>query len=431
MAITIKIPETGESISEVILSKWLKSDGDQVKEKESICVLETDKADFELTAPAAGILRTLKKEGDTIQVGEEIASIEGAEGKELSSEEAIQTIKKVEEKEVAVKEEEKVISGEDLSPAVRRLVEEHNLRPETIQGTGHGGRLTKQDVLTFIENQQSEKPVEVDTEPEISAPVRTEEIHADEKHGTISEEEHFGRSVTFERDGTKRIPMSKIRRRIAQRLVNAHQITAMLTTFNEIDLNEVLAIRTRYKERFDKVHGVSLGLMSFFARACVLALNEFPNLNAKIDGDDIVHHQYVHLGIAVSTDRGLVVPVLRNVEKMSFAQIEIEIKRMANAARIGKLSIEELSDGTFSITNGGVFGSLLSTPILNMPQSGILGMHAIKKRPVAVNDEIVIHPMMYVALTYDHRIVDGRESVSFLVRIKELLEDPARLMLEI
>lgn len=431
MAITIKIPETGESISEVILSKWLKSDGDQVKEKESICVLETDKADFELTAPAAGILRTLKKEGDTIQVGEEIASIEGAEGKELSSEEAIQTIKKVEEKEVAVKEEEKVISGEDLSPAVRRLVEEHNLHPETIQGTGRGGRLTKQDVLTFIENQQSEKPVEVDTETEISAPVRTEEIHTEEKHGTISEEEHFGRSVTFERDGTKRIPMSKIRRRIAQRLVNAHQITAMLTTFNEIDLNEVLAIRTRYKERFDKVHGVSLGLMSFFARACVLALNEFPNLNAKIDGDDIVHHQYVHLGIAVSTDRGLVVPVLRNVEKMSFAQIEIEIKRMANAARIGKLSIEELSDGTFSITNGGVFGSLLSTPILNMPQSGILGMHAIKKRPVAVNDEIVIHPMMYVALTYDHRIVDGRESVSFLVRIKELLEDPARLMLEI
>jgi 2-oxoglutarate dehydrogenase E2 component (dihydrolipoamide succinyltransferase) len=232
-------------------------------------------------------------------------------------------------------------------------------------------------------------------------------------------------------DGTRREPMSKLRKKIAERLVNAQQTAAILTTFNEIDLQNVMDIRAKYKEKFEKTKGVGLGFMSFFAKAVVLALKEFPKVNGQIDGDDIVYHDYVHLGIAVSTDRGLAVPVLRNAHSMSFAKIESEIKRLATATRDGKLSLEELSGGTFTITNGGVFGSLLSTPILNPPQSGILGMHTIQKRPVVVNDKLEIRPMMYVALSYDHRLIDGRESVSFLVRIKELLEDPSRLLLEI
>ncbi len=235
----------------------------------------------------------------------------------------------------------------------------------------------------------------------------------------------------FDEQGIKRVPMSKIRVRIAQNLLLAQQTAAILTTFNEIDLTAVSALRTRYKERFQEVYGVGLGFMSFFARAAVLALREFPRVNGRIDGTDVVYHNFVNLGIAVSTERGLIVPVLRNAESMSFARIEAEIKRLAAAARDGKVAIQELSGGTFTITNGGVFGSLLSTPILSPPQSGILGMHAIQKRPVAVADKVEIHPMMYVALSYDHRLVDGRDSVSFLVRIKEYLEDPARLMLEI
>jgi 2-oxoglutarate dehydrogenase E2 component (dihydrolipoamide succinyltransferase) len=237
--------------------------------------------------------------------------------------------------------------------------------------------------------------------------------------------------MSFDPDGTKRVPMSKIRKRIAATLVAAQQTAAMLTTFNEVDLTNVIEIRSKYKDKFADAHGVSLGFMSFFSRAVVTALKQFPRINAFIEGDDIVYHDYVHLGIAVSTDRGLAVPVLRNAHKLSFAEIESEIKRLATAVRDGRLAIEELTGGTFTITNGGVFGSLLSTPILNPPQSAILGMHAIQKRPVVVNDKIEIRSMMYIALTYDHRLIDGRESVSFLVRVKELLEDPARLMLEV
>jgi 2-oxoglutarate dehydrogenase E2 component (dihydrolipoamide succinyltransferase) len=237
--------------------------------------------------------------------------------------------------------------------------------------------------------------------------------------------------LDFDADGTKRVAMSKIRKKIAERLVEAQHTAAILTTFNEADMSAIIELRGKFKEKFEKAHGVGLGFMSFFARASVLALREFPRVNAEIDGDDVVYHNYVNLGIAVSTERGLVVPVLRNVEQMSFAKIETEIKRLAVAARDGKIALTELSGGTFTITNGGVFGSLLSTPIINPPQSGILGMHAIQKRPVAINDKVEIRPMMYLALSYDHRLVDGRESVSFLVRLKEYLEDPARLMLEI
>jgi 2-oxoglutarate dehydrogenase E2 component (dihydrolipoamide succinyltransferase) len=246
-----------------------------------------------------------------------------------------------------------------------------------------------------------------------------------------SEMRHVAQAPGTEGDGTKRVPMTKIRKKIAERLVQAQQTAAILTTFNEVDLSAIIEIRNKYKEKFEKLHGVGLGFMSFFAKAVVLALKEFPRVNAEIDGDDVVYHNYVNLGIAVSTERGLAVPVLRNVDQMSFATIESEIKRLAAATREGKLGLQELSGGTFTITNGGVFGSLLSTPIINPPQSGILGMHAIIKRPVAINDQVVIRPMMYVALSYDHRLVDGRESVSFLVRVKEYLEDPARLMLEV
>jgi 2-oxoglutarate dehydrogenase E2 component (dihydrolipoamide succinyltransferase) len=303
---------------------------------------------------------------------------------------------------------------DDLSPAVRALVLENGLDAKVIAATGPGGRLTKQDVEAYLANRA---PKSAPSKPAASpAPA-----------AAISKPAAGAAGVA----GVRREPMSKIRKRIAQTMVEAQRTAAILTTFNEIDMTQVMDLRAKYKERFQEVHGVGLGLMSFFARAVVLSLREFPRVNACIEGDDVVYHDYVNLGIAVSTDRGLAVPVLRHVESMGLAKIELEIKRMANATREGKLNIEELSGATFTITNGGVFGSLLSTPILTPPQSGILGMHAIQKRAVVVNDKIEIRNMMYVALSYDHRLVDGRESVSFLVHIKQLIEDPSRLMLEI
>ena len=427
MAVEVKIPETGESVTEVVIARWLKSDGERVKIDESICVLESDKADFELPSPVSGIIHTLKKEGDTIQVGESIASIEETEETEsIPPKKDTPVIDDAEKDDTSPGSDG---SAHSLSPAVARLIEEHNLNPASIHGTGRGGRLTKTDVLDYLEKLPAGETKSPAAAP--SAPVsrKTEPPEAPSVAATreqISEEK-----FTFDGNSTLVVPMSKIRRRIADRLVNAKQTTAMLTTFNEIDMSAVLDLRQKYKEHFDKVHGVSLGFMSFFARACVSVLSEFPVLNAKLENDAIIYHRYVHLGIAVSTERGLVVPVLKNVESMSFARVEIEIKRMSGAARMGRLSIAELSDGTFTITNGGIFGSLLSTPILNTPQTGILGMHTIKKRPVVINDQIEIRPMMYIALTYDHRVVDGRESVQFLVRLKEMLEDPTRLLLDI
>jgi 2-oxoglutarate dehydrogenase E2 component (dihydrolipoamide succinyltransferase) len=282
-------------------------------------------------------------------------------------------------------------------------VEENKLDASAITGTARGGQITKEDAQKQVESKA--------------------QVPAGEPRASGGAEQDAG--------AIKRVPMSKIRRKIAERLVEAQHTAAILTTFNEVDMSAIIELRAKFKEKFEKIHGVGLGFMSFFARASVLALREFPNVNGQIDGNDIIYHNNVNLGIAVSTERGLAVPVLRNVERMSFAKIESEIKRLAAATREGKLGINELSGGTFTITNGGIFGSLLSTPILNPPQSGILGMHAIQKRPVAVGDEVKVRPMMYIALSYDHRLVDGRESVSFLVRLKELLEDPARLMLEI
>ena len=394
MPVDVILPELGESVTDAILVEWLKSDGEAVTVDEPLAVIETDKADVELPAPSAGVLHTLKADGDTIEVGETIATID-EDGKAVS--------KVSEEADVS----EEAIEADGLSPAVRRLVAENDLDPTAITGTGKDGRLTKEDVLAYLESEASDPPV---SEPEVPAPPPAPAPSS---------------------DGERREPMSQIRTRIAERLISAQQTAAMLTTFNEVDMSGIFDLRAKYKEMFADVHGISLGLMSFFVRACVIALQEYPDVNASIDGSDIVYREHVNMGIAVGTDRGVVVPVLKSAERMYFATIESEIKRVALSAREGKLGLDELSGGTFTITNGGVFGSLLSTPILNPPQTGILGMHAIQNRPIAVGDEVVVRPMMYLALTYDHRLIDGQTSVTFLVRVKDLLEDPARMMLEV
>jgi 2-oxoglutarate dehydrogenase E2 component (dihydrolipoamide succinyltransferase) len=325
---------------------------------------------------------------------------------------------------------------EDLSPATRRIVEENKVDPSGIPGTGRGGRLTKEDVQGYITSKgpgaqgNGEQPAVAPPQPQ--QPAQPQVRHETPAAMTTPPKTPAGAtSMTFDDRGERRAPMSKIRRRIAETLVKAQQTAAILTTFNEVDLQNVMDLRGKFKEQFEKTHGVGLGFMSFFAKAVVQALKEFPHVNAYIEGENIVYHQHVHLGIAVSTERGLAVPVLKQAEQMSFARIESEIKRVATAVRDGKLGLDELSGGTFTITNGGVFGSLLSTPILNPPQSGILGMHTIQKRPMVINDKIEIRPMMYIALSYDHRIVDGKEAIGFLVRVKQLLEEPARLMLEV
>lgn len=393
MPVAVVLPELGESVTSAILVEWLKLDGEAVAVDEPIAVIETDKADVELPAPSSGVLHTLRADGDTIEIGETIATI---------AEDSAPTASREARPPVAEATAPVADAPTDaLSPAVRRLVTEHDLDPTTLTGTGKDGRLTKEDVLAQLDSAPPEP------EPEPAAPPAPSAA------------------------GERREPMSQIRTRIAQRLVSAQQTAAMLTTFNEVDMSGIFELRGKYKETFAEVHGVSLGLMSFFVRACAIALGDFPDVNASIDGADIVYRDYVNMGIAVGTDRGVVVPVLKSAERMSFATIESEIKRVALSAREGKLGLNELSGGTFTITNGGVFGSLLSTPILTPPQTGILGMHAIQNRPIAVGDEVVIRPMMYLALTYDHRIIDGQTSVTFLVRVKNLLEDPARMMLEV
>lgn len=424
METRVEVPALGESVSEAILLEWLKSDGDLVRTDEPICVLETDKANVELPAPVAGILRHDAAIDQTIKVGQSIARID-------TSAEAIATVQDA-DTGPRIKKEEHVphtkSQGPVLSPAVRQAVREYGVDPQAIKPSGRGDRLTRQDIVEYAvqEKQFGEKP-----EAESAASGDTKPAAKVPKTPPLPRPVVVSAGVPSDEEGIRRVPMTKIRRIISKRLLSVQQNTAMLTTFNEIDMNAVLDLRNRYKDKFQQVHGVKLGMTSFFARAVVLALKEYPTINAYIDNDDILYHGYIHLAIAVSTEDGLVTPVLRHVERMSFAQIEVEIQRVAKAARAGRLSIQELSGGTFTITNGGVFGSLISTPMLNPPQSAILGMHAIKKRPVVIDDRIEIRDMMYIALTYDHRLIDGRESVSFLVRIKEMLEDPGRLMLEI
>ena len=414
MALDVEIPAMGESVSEVILIEWLKEDGEYVERDEAVCVLETDKANVDLPAPTAGVLRHGAELDSTLGVGAIIAQIEEGDKTAAGLVEAQQgaTVENAPEP-AAEQAVEKA-----LSPAARRLTEEHSVDVAAVEGTGKNGLITKEDVRALIDAKETTKVQPSDPTPQ----------PASQPAPPVSASAPFAGD---EEDGQRREPMSRLRQRIAQHLVSAQHSAAMLTTFNEIDLSAVMELRALYKERFAEVHGISLGFMSFFSRAAVLALREFPAVNAQIDGTDVVYNDYVHLGIAVSTERGLVVPVLRRAEQMSMAEIESEIKRLALGARDNKLAMDELSGGTFTITNGGVFGSLLSTPIINAPQSGILGMHAIQQRPVAVDGEVVIRPMMYVALSYDHRIIDGQQSVKFLVRLKELVEDPARLMLEV
>lgn len=430
MTTNVAVPSVGESVTEAILIKWLKHPGDRVEIDEPLCELETDKANVDVPAPAAGFFRPLKAEGETVGVGETIAVLEetraglpapggnGAEPPAASGPAAAAAAP--------------AAGPPDQRPAVRRLLEEHGLEARSIRGTGPGGALTKEDVEEYLRNRQARTPAPAASRDlAVRTPAPAPAVAPPPAPAPARIERPARAPVTDAAARERREPMSKLRRRIAQRLVAAQHETAMLTTFNEVDLTEVKALRARYKEAFEKAHGVGLGFMSFFSKAVTLALQDYPEVNAFLDGDDLVYHDYVNLGIAVSTDRGLVVPVIQDVDQLSLGEIESEIKRVALAARDGKLGLEEMSGGTFTITNGGVFGSLMSTPILNRPQSGILGMHTIQDRPVVRDGQVVARPMMYVALSYDHRVIDGRQSVGFLIRVKQLLEDPARMLLEI
>jgi 2-oxoglutarate dehydrogenase E2 component (dihydrolipoamide succinyltransferase) len=435
MPTNIDVPPLGESVTQAVLLEWLKGDGEYVAIDDPIYELETDKANVPVGAPVAGILRQVSKAGDTVKVGETIARIdEAAAGvaKAAATQKAAATAPaKSTPTAPAIPAKSQGQTTEDLRPSVRRLVEENKLDASSIPGTGPGGRIIKEDVLKKLDGGAAEKETSGNGKGLSTASSRTVPPPAAPTKPPVPRPMADTGDGEFDAKGVKRVAMTKIRKRIAERLVAAQQTAAILTTFNEVDMSAVMALRAKYKERFQEVYGVSLGFMSFFARAVVMALREFPRVNAFVEGDEVIYHNYVNLGIAVSTERGLTVPVLAHVESMSFARIETEIKRLATAARDGKLALQELSGATFTITNGGVFGSLLSTPIISPPESGILGMHAIKERPVAVAGKVEIRPMMYVALSYDHRIVDGRESVSFLVRVKDALEDPTRLMLEI
>ena len=409
MPTNIEVPSLGESITEAVLLRWLKNDGDYVNADEPLVELETDKANVDIPAKAAGVLRQAKKAGDTVKVGEAIARIDeapaGAPKPAASAPKSAEVPAKA-----TVAASAQTQTNEDLRPSVRRLVEENKLDASTIPGSGPGGRIIKEDVLKTLE-----KPAGGNGASAPAAPPAAAKAPAAQKAATPPPPMPAARPIgdtgegEFDAKGIKRVAMTKIRKRIAERLVSAQQNAAILTTFNEVDMSGIMALRAKYKDRFQEVYGVGLGFMSFFARAVVSALREFPRVNGSIEGDEIVYHNYVNLGIAVSTERGLTVPVLQHVESMSFAKIETEIKRLATAARDGKLALQELSGATFTITNGGVFGSLLSTPIISPPESGILGMHAIKDRPVAVSGKVEIRPMMYIALSYDHRLVDGRE----------------------
>ena len=428
MTVDVKVPVLAESIPDATLLEWRKQPGDTVDKDEILIELETDKVVLEIPAPEAGVLtEVLKQNGDTVLSQEVLARIDSAGSAAATSlslvPEPVPAPAPVASAAAA--------SHERLSPAVRRLVDEHALDSSRIPGTGRDGRITKADVLAHVE--ASAKPAATAT---ASPPAPAESARASAPAAPApalvpaGAESVPGAPAPGRRD-ERREPMSRLRRRIAERLVEAQHTAAILTTFNEINMQPVIALRRRHKDGFESRHGVRLGFMSFFAKAAVQALQRFPAVNARIEDAGIVYHDYCDIGVAVGSPRGLVVPILRNVEAMSFAEIEAGIAEFGAKARDGTLSIDDMSGGTFTISNGGVFGSLLSTPILNPPQSGILGMHKTEERPVVVNGEVVVRPMMYVALSYDHRIIDGREAVQFLVCVKEAIEDPARLLLDV
>lgn len=401
MAIDIKVPSIGESINEVTLLKWVKKTGDYVERDEVIAELESEKATFEVNAEKAGLLATTAKEGDSLSIGDVIATIDETAEKPAGSDEPAP------EKEAAAKETpatpatkkpeaEPAKADVKATPVASAIIADKGVDPKEVKASGASGKILKEDVLAALANP-----------------------------GKVAFE---GAALNSRNERSEK--MTNLRKTISRRLVEAKNTTAMLTTFNEVDMQAIIDTRTKFKDKFKEVHGVGLGFMSFFAKACAIALTEWPSVNAYLDEDEIIYHDYADISIAVSTPRGLTVPVIRNVESLSMADIERKVIELATKARDSKLTMDELTGGTFTITNGGVFGSLLSTPIINIPQSAILGMHKIEERPIALNGQVVIRPMMYVALSYDHRIIDGRESVGFLVRVKELLENPAQLLIQ-
>ncbi len=402
MTIEIRVPQLPESVADAVLVAWRKQPGEAVSRDESLADLETDKVVLEVPAPAAGVIKEFKvqpgatvKSGDLLAIFEEGAAVV-APAKSSKSAKSAPVAAAVAPAASAAK----------LGPAARRLVEENQVDPAAVAGSGRDGRITKADVAAHVARELA--PAAAPAAASAAGPVAV--------HGARAEQ---------------RVPMTRLRLRIAERLLQAQQNAALLTTFNEIDLTAIGELRARHKDRFEKEHGVKLGFMSFFVKASIEALRKYPVMNAAVDGNDIIYHEYYDIGVAVSTDRGLVVPVLRNAETLGFAQIERKINDYGVRARAGGLALEELQGGTFTITNGGVFGSMLSTPILNAPQSAILGMHKIQDRPVAVDGQVVVRPIMYLAVTYDHRIIDGREAVQFLVAIKDALEDPGRMLIGI
>jgi 2-oxoglutarate dehydrogenase E2 component (dihydrolipoamide succinyltransferase) len=414
MSTEIRVPQLPESVADATLVAWHKRPGDPIARDENLADLETDKVVLEVPAPANGVVREIKvQSGAVVKSGELLALIEegaAAEGPAKSAPPGAKAPPAAAAKAAAAPAA--AAADRDagrLSPSVRRLVEENRLDPAAIPASGRDGRLTKSDVVGYLGKQPTESPAP----PPAPAPVA---VRAPAANGARQEQ---------------RVPMTRLRARIAQRLLEAQSSQALLTTFNEVDLTATQELRARYKERFEKEHGVKLGFMSFFVKATIEALKKFPVLNASVDGNDIVYHEYYDIGVAVSTDRGLIVPIVRDADGKSFAAIEKEVADYARKAREGSLAIEDLTGGTFTITNGGVFGSLMSTPIVNAPQSAILGMHKIQERPMVVNGAIAARPMMYLAVTYDHRIIDGREAVQFLVAIKDALEDPGRILLGI
>ncbi len=439
MAIEIVVPTLGESVTEATVGKWFKKAGDAVKADEAVAELETDKVTLEVNAPVSGIIAEIAvKEGETVAPGAVLGAIAEGQGaaaayKPAQASTAPQPPKPAPAQASAAPQPAKPAAApaytsaaaqpaqaraantDTLAPSVRRLAEESGIDPASVGGTGKDGRVTKGDMLAVIEGGAS-RPAAAINFPAPQAPqaaaIRTPAMPSDDAR-------------------EERVRMTKLRQTIARRLKEAQNTAAMLTTFNEVDMSTIMGVRNQYKDLFEKKHGVKLGFMGFFVKACIQALQEIPSVNAELDGQDIIYKKYCHIGIAVGSDRGLVVPVVRDADQKSIAVIEKDIAGFGRKARDGKLSLEEMQGGTFTISNGGVYGSLMSTPILNVPQSGILGMHKIQERPVAVNGKIEIRPMMYLALSHDHRLVDGKEAVTFLVRVKESLEDPQRLVLDL
>ena len=406
MSIEIKVPTMGESVTEATVARWFKKEGDAVKRDEPLLELETDKVTVEVPAPADGAIESISvKAGDTVQVGSLLGSIaEGAAGKAAAPAAKAEAPKAAPAAASAPAAAPK--ADAPAMPSARRISEESGVPLSSVAGTGKDGRVTKGDMLGALEARATQPSIAVAAAP----------VHAGPRSNADREE---------------KVAMTRLRKTIALRLKESQNTAAQLTTFNEVDMTAIMALRSTYKDSFEKKHGVRLGFMGFFTKACVAALREIPNVNAEIEGDSIIYKNYYDIGIAVSTDRGLVVPVVRDADRLSLAGIEKAVNDFGLRARDNKLKLEELQGGTFSITNGGVFGSLMSTPILNSPQSGILGMHKIQQRPMAIDGKIEIRPMMYLALSYDHRLVDGREAVTFLVRVKENLEDPERLLLDV